>query len=124
MGMSAQKREAEVRGHKDRAAQLLGKNKLEPALGSLTAALALSPHDTTLRQKQAEVLVRLNRKDEAVRAYQHVVGAWADEGHLLRAIAICKVILQLDARHTETQNALADLYARHRGGHVASVPAA
>lgn len=123
--MSAAVKAERLREAKDRATALLAKNKLAPALAALQSALELAPHDIALHQKSAEVLVRLGRTAEAIRAYQHVVGGWADEGHVLRAIAICKVILQLDPAHTQTQRALAELYARHRGPeHSASVPAA
>jgi len=114
----------QLREHKDRAAKLIAKGKLSGALEALQAALLIDSHDLALHQKKAEVLARLGRNAEAIRAYQHVVGGWAGEGLLLRAIAICKVILQLDASHTETQRALAELYARQRGGKTTEVPAA
>lgn len=122
--MIAAKAADKLRAHKDRASALLLKGKLAGAYEALQAALALAPHDIALHQKAAEVLVRLGKKPEAIRAYQHAVGGWADEGHFLRAIALCKVILQLDPAHRETQKALADLYARQRGGKPASVPSA
>ncbi|MBS2028010.1 MAG: cyclic nucleotide-binding domain-containing protein [Deltaproteobacteria bacterium] len=113
---------ARLRDAKDQAAKLLQKNKLEPALAAFQAALALAPHDQALHQKMGETLARLGRRAEAIRAYQRAVGGWAHDGQFLRAIALCKVILQLDPAHHETQAALADLYAKTRGNRPATVP--
>ena len=107
---------------KDQAAKLLLKNKLEPALHALRDALTLAPHDVALHQKLGETLARLGRRPEAIRAYQRAVGGWAHDGQFLRAIALCKVILQLDPSHQETQTALAELYAKTRAGRPATVP--
>jgi len=111
----------DIRKHKDKGADLLAKGKLDPALASFREVLKLAPTDVNIRQKVAEVLHRLGRRDEAIHQYQQVAGKYAVEGMLLKAIAINKVILQLDARHTETQTALAELYAKQRG--TATLPA-
>ncbi|HSA24625.1 MAG TPA: cyclic nucleotide-binding domain-containing protein, partial [Myxococcota bacterium] len=41
---------------------------------------------------------------------------FADEGFLLKAIATCKRVLELDPNHKEIQARLADLYSRREGG--------
>src|SRR5262249_38302413 len=40
---------------------------------------------------------------------------YAKAGFLLKAIAVCKVVLQLDPKHTATQTMLASLYAQRDG---------
>jgi CRP-like cAMP-binding protein len=102
-----------VRRHKDRAAAFLAKGKRSKALKEYRAALQYAPHDVALRQKLADLLVRLEHTDAAVREYQAVAGKYAADGFLVKAMAICKVILKLDPDHTETQEALASLYSEH-----------
>jgi CRP-like cAMP-binding protein len=110
------RRSDEVRKHKDRAIELLEKGKREAAIGALQAVLAIAPSDVFARQKLGDVLVRVGRKAEAVEHYAALVGRWAAEAQLLKAIAMAHVILQVDPLHTETQRALAELIARRDGG--------
>lgn len=101
-----------AREHKERGAALLTKGKLEAALSEFERAVTAAPRDVMARRKVAELLARLGRNAQAVEAYQVLVGRFAAEGRLLEAISLCKVILQLDPRHVETQTALSRLYAQ------------
>lgn len=102
-----------LREHKDNAARLFASGRLEEALAGYQRVARAAPEDLASRQKVAELLQRLDRKQEAVGEYAAVADAWARQGWLLRAIALCKVILQLDPRHERTQRMLAALFARH-----------
>lgn len=95
----------------DRAVQLLAEGKLAPAAAVLETAVRDRPGDVTLRQRLADLYLRLGRKPQAVRELQQVAGRYGSQGQLLKAIAINKVILDLDPAHEETQQALAGLYA-------------
>ncbi|HZI04302.1 MAG TPA: nuclease PIN, partial [Archangium sp.] len=101
-----------LREHKDNAAHLFASGRLEEALTEYQLVANAAPEDLASRQKVAELLQRLNRKPEAIETYASVADGWARQGWLLRAIAMCKVILQLDPRHGRTQQRLAELYAR------------
>ncbi len=101
-----------LRQAKDTGAEMLVAGNLEAALAAFQQVARALPDEPAWRQKVAEVLQRLGRKGEAVAEYQATAEAWARTGWLLRAIALCKVILQLDAGHTRTQSLLADLYSR------------
>jgi cAMP-dependent protein kinase regulator len=101
-----------AREHKERGAALLTKGKLEAALSEFERAVTAAPRDVMARRKVAELLARLGRNAQAVEAYQVLVGRFAAEGRFLEAISLCKVILQLDPRHVETQTALSRLYAQ------------
>jgi CRP-like cAMP-binding protein len=117
---------AALREAKDRGAQLLAEGKLEAALAAFQQVAKAAPEDLHSRQRMAEVLQRLGRTREAIAEYQALAEAWANQGFALRAIALCKVILQLEPRHTRTQALLADLYAhssRHRAPVRVSAPA-
>jgi CRP-like cAMP-binding protein len=102
----------DLREAKDRGAQMLAKGNLEEALAAFRMVLKAAPQELAYRQKVAEVLLRMGRKPEAIAEYQATAESWARTGWLLRAIALCKVILQLEPGHTRTQALLADLYAR------------
>lgn len=111
----------QVRKLKEHASRLVAKGKYGEALASYQKAVKLDPRDLSLRQKLAETLSRLGKREEAIREYQTVAGSYAADGLLLKAIAISKVILSLDPSHRETQEALADLYSQKRGDFQASV---
>lgn len=112
-----------LREHKDKAAQLFASGMLEEALTEYEIVAHFAPEDLGSRQKVAELLQRLGRRKEAVETYESVAMGWARQGWLLRAIALCKVILQLDPGHGRTQRMLAELYARHKASVTRLVPA-
>jgi len=104
-----------VRKLKDTAARQLAKGRTEQALEALREVVELEPRDLQSRQRCGDLYRKLGKNQLATEAYQAVAGAYAADGLLLKAIAVCKVILQIDANHTETQRTLADLYSRKRG---------
>ncbi len=57
-------------------------------------------------------LLSLGRTPEALATGEAVATDWARRGHPLRAIALCRVLLQLEPAHSRTPNLLADLYAQ------------
>ncbi|HEX8437294.1 cyclic nucleotide-binding domain-containing protein [Archangium sp.] len=101
-----------LRELKDNAAQAFASGKLEEALAGYQRVVKTAPEDLASRQKVAELLQRLGRTREALETYETVATAWARQGWLLRAIALCKVILQLEPAHGRTQEMLAQLYAK------------
>lgn len=104
--------QAQLRQHTERAGALLSRGALDEAALELSRAIYLDPRDAVLRQRLAELFVRLGRKAEAVREFQQVAGHFAAKGELLKAIAFSRAILDLEPAHEETQRALAHLYAR------------
>lgn len=101
-----------LRRAKDRGTELLAEGKLEAALAAFQEVVKAAPGEPLHRQKVAEVLQRLGRTTEAIAEYEEAAEMWARTGWLLRAIALCKVILQLDPGHTRTQSLLATLHTR------------
>jgi cAMP-dependent protein kinase regulator len=111
-----------LREYKDKAAQLFASGMLEAALAEYQLVARAAPEDLSSRQKVAELLQRLGRKQEAIEMYEGVAVDWARKGWLLRAIALCKVILQLDPGHGRTQRLLAEFYARRQAPQSRLVP--
>jgi CRP-like cAMP-binding protein len=104
-----------VRKLKNRIAQSIAVENYKAALRDLERCLKLSPRDFASRQQMAQCLVHIGQKSDAVTAYAKLAADYASDGMLLKAITINKIILTLDADHTDTQNSLARLYARQKG---------
>jgi CRP-like cAMP-binding protein len=103
-----------IRKLKEEAARLIARGRFDEACGCYEQIVKADPRDLTARQKVAELYGRLGRTADAVSAYQSVAGSYAADGLMLKAIAVCKMILQLDPTHTETQDVLASLTTRRR----------
>lgn len=112
----------DIRALKDRAAALHAKRKYDQAAAEYLKVLKEQPSDVLTRQRVADLLVRCGRNNEAIVEYQQVAGRYAVDGQLLKAIAICKIILGIDPGHTETGAVLANIYAKQREQRV-TVPA-
>src|SRR4029079_12751654 len=110
-----------LRKLKDEAAKFLGKGRVDKALEIYAKVLESDPHDLQSRLKCGDLYRRLGRDNEAIACYHAVAEAYANEGLLLKAIAVCKLILEVDDNHTATQAMLVSLYAKKSG---AAKPAA
>jgi CRP-like cAMP-binding protein len=114
---------ADLRKLKDKAAELAARGKVEKAAEVFREILRADPRDLASCQKLAEVLRRGGEIAEAVERYAEVAERFARDGLLIKAIAICKTILELDPAHVHTQRLLADLYARRTVTDAARPPA-
>lgn len=74
------------------------------------------PGDLRARRQLADAFRNVRRDADAVAHYQALVGAFAAQGLLFKAISACKIILELMPEHEETTRTLADLYARRTSG--------
>lgn len=104
----------QTRRLRDKAARLHAEGDLEGAKALYEQVVEADPYEVGYRQRLADVCRRLGKDDEAIEAYEAVAARFAADGLLLRAIAVCKQILEIDPSHTETQHRLADLYSRRR----------
>jgi cAMP-dependent protein kinase regulator len=82
----------------------------------LAAALDDKPQDLRLRRQLGDAYRAAAQIDAAVEQYQALVGAYAAQGLLFKAIAACKLILELKPDDDETSHTLAQLYARRTAG--------
>lgn len=87
---------------------------LAQEIQALQERVAAEPQDAQARQRLADALAAQGRTDEAVEQLQAVAGQFAAQGRLLQAMAVNLRILEYDPSHTETQEALAALYAEQR----------
>src|SRR4051812_18839431 len=101
-----------LRKLKDEAAKLVQKGKLDKALEAYQEILKEDATDLTAQLKCGDILRKMERGPEAIACYSRVAQVYAEDGLLLKAIAACKLILEIDQGHTDTQKMLADLYAK------------
>ena len=102
------------RRRKDRASRALAEGRLRDALERYREVVRQDPNELNARMKIGDIHRRLSDTAAAIDAYEWVAEAYAQDGLLLKAMAVCKVILSLDPRHTSTQSMLAELYAKRR----------
>jgi len=95
---------------KEEAQRALARGEWNKALESFQKHCAQEPSDLRSRQKVAELLERLGRKVEALQEYRKVAETYAEEGFLLQAISVNKIILRMDPSLTDINNRLAQLY--------------
>jgi CRP-like cAMP-binding protein len=114
----------EVRKLKDKAANFIAKEKFKKAIKVYESILKLEPNEVTIMLKVGELLRRLGRNADAVAAYSQAAEYYAKDGMLLRAIAVCKVILDIDPQYSTTQELLAVLYTKQYGGPLHGHPKA
>ena len=97
---------------KARAHHLREQNQLKGACACLQMATRLDPTDVDAHHQLGELYLRLDMPDDAVRSFQAVVGRYIHDGLALKAMSLCKRILQIDPNHRETMTVLAHCYAK------------
>jgi len=93
----------------DSAQKFLVKGQLERALREYEQAVSLDPRDVRVRQKYAELLVRANRKDDALREFEVIGKYYSDNGFYLKAIAVYKQIQKISPSNLEISLTLGSL---------------
>jgi len=81
-------------------------------LKELAAALKAEPGSIPKRLELAAVLREAGRPAEAIDLYRGVAEAYAEDGRLVQAMAVCKGILDVDPEHRDTLEMLAALATR------------
>lgn len=101
-----------LRTREEEAARLVAQGRLDAALAEYQQLAQAHPMHLGTRQRMAELLQKLGRRQEAVSTCEAAALGWAREGQPLRALALCQVLAALEPGHSRTPRALADLYAR------------
>jgi CRP-like cAMP-binding protein len=78
----------------------------------LAEALKREPGSIPKRLELAAALRESGKPVEAIDLYRRVAEAYAEEGRLVQAMAVCKGILEIDPEHRDTLEMLADLANR------------
>ncbi len=120
--MSRKPKKERVRELRDEALELLRKGSHAAALARFTELERLAPEVAEFPQRAADCYRGLGNAAEQVDALGRAAELYANEGAFAKAIALCKVILGVDPKHTRTQARLAELNGA-RQPVVAPVPA-
>jgi CRP-like cAMP-binding protein len=95
---------------KEKAQQALSRGEWKRALEYFQNHSTLEPKDLRSQLKIAELLERLGQKKEAVQMLRRVAETYAQDGFLLQAISINKMILRMDPSSEDVNDRLAQLY--------------
>lgn len=109
--MAAKRTQKKIRDAKDRASQAVRKNRWKEALAAYAELEALEPGEGQWPGRAADVHRRTGERELEVAALERAADHFTDGGFLLKAIATCKRVLELDPDHTRIQERLTDLYA-------------
>ncbi len=90
------------------------KGQIDKAIKDYQQVVAMEPNDIRYRQRLAELLVRDNRKEEAIQQYEDIGKHYADNCYYLKAIAIYKQIQRLNPGNIAT--ALNIAWLNHQQG--------
>jgi CRP-like cAMP-binding protein len=113
---------ADLRRLKDDALDASGKGNWRKAASCYANLEKDEPHEPGWSLKLGEALRKLGNNDEAVKAFARAASGYAKGDLLLKAVAVCKIILGIDPRHTQTQEMLAALHASQKPSATDRVP--
>jgi CRP-like cAMP-binding protein len=102
----------DARELKDSASESFRKGKFARAAEAYLALTKVEPKEFQHYIKLGDSYRREGRKDAAIEAYREAVDGYARVGVMIKAIAACKLILEIDPAHKRAQEALAQLCAQ------------
>ncbi len=105
---------ADLRKLKHDALEAAGKGNWRKAASCYANLEKDDPRDPAWSLRLGETLRKLGNDAEAVKAFSRAASGYAKDDLLLKAIAVCKIILGIDPKHTQTQETLATLYASQK----------
>lgn len=91
------------------AQKYIQKGQFDRALRDYEQVVTADPKDVKHRQKLAELLVRCNRREDAIREYDTIARYYEENGFNLKSIAVYKQIQRLDPSNIEISLSLAAL---------------
>lgn len=92
------------------ALALLNRGQVDKALNRYQALLRADPRDRRIRQKVAELLLRLNRRPEGERMLRDVADSYVAEGQHRAAVAVLKQLLELNPDDGDLEGQLGTCY--------------
>ncbi len=105
-----------LRKRKDEASSLMLKGKFEKALELFEEIVRVDTADLATQLQCGHVLRKLKRDPEAISYYVRVAKAYSDDSMTLKAIAACKLALEIEPDHVQTNDLLKSLYDKRSGG--------
>jgi CRP-like cAMP-binding protein len=97
----------DVRSLRAEASEATAAGKYKRALAAYLELERLEPREAQWSKRAAETYRRLGKDKDAVEAYARAVERYAQGGFLVQAIAVCKLILQIDPKNDDALRRLA-----------------
>jgi len=95
---------------RERAVSAFAKGRFAKAAELYEAYCAQAPKDSQAWIRLGDAWSRLRKKDKAVAAYYQAAKLYADSGFFPRAIAACKLVLEIEPEHSGVKGMLEKLY--------------
>jgi len=100
------------RALREEAAAAVAAGKHKRALAAYLELERIESNDAQWAKRAGETYRRLGNNSNAIEAFERSAERYAQNGFLVQAIAVCKVILQIDPSHAETFRRLAEMNER------------
>jgi cAMP-dependent protein kinase regulator len=97
------------RALRQEAAEATAAGKHKRALAAYLELERIEPRDAQWAKRAAETYKRLGNTKNAIDAYERSADRYAQNGFLVQAMAVCKLVLQIDPNHATTLNRLAQM---------------
>ncbi|HEX4422511.1 MAG TPA: cyclic nucleotide-binding domain-containing protein [Kofleriaceae bacterium] len=97
------------RALREEAAAAVASGKHKRALAAYVELERIEPGDAQWAKRAGETYRRLGNNAKAIEAFERSAERYAQNGFLVQAIAVCKVILQIDPQHAGTLRRLAEM---------------
>jgi CRP-like cAMP-binding protein len=104
---------ADLRKQKDEALAAIEKGNWRKAAGCYASLEKDEPSEPAWALKLGDCLRKLGDNPQALKALVRAAEAYSRLNLLVKAIAVCKIILGIDPAHTRTQAMLASFHAAH-----------
>lgn len=99
----------DVRQLRIEASEAAAAGKHKKALAAYLELEQLEPRDANWSKRAAETYRRLGKDKDAVGAFSRAVDRYAQSGFMVQAIAVCKLILQIEPKNDDALRRLAQM---------------
>src|SRR5262245_5392262 len=96
------------------AEKYVAKGRVDAAIKEYLKVLKENPHDVSTLNRLGDLYARIARIDDAVKVFSQIADRYAEDGFLVKAIAIYKKVIKLDPTRLQVYEQLAALY--HKQG--------
>jgi len=91
------------------AAEASAAGKHKRALAAYLELERLEPQDAQWAKRAGETYKKLGNNNHAIQAFNRSADRYAQNGFLVQAIAVCKLVLQIDPNHADTLKRLSEM---------------
>ncbi|MBI5563095.1 MAG: cyclic nucleotide-binding domain-containing protein [Deltaproteobacteria bacterium] len=108
---------------KDKAEDLFSKGKFQEALAAYDRIKSYGAKDPRINIRMGDIARKMGDNATSVEHYKEAVAHFVKLGFVIKAVAVCKIIISIDPSQQGIQDKLAGLYAGTPGGEAAKPPA-